>query len=79
MLHRKHRHHVDEFVKRIAERHGVNVYRYANVGNHLHLLVKTPTRAAFRRFLRDLAGTVATIVTGAKKSNPVGRFWDGGS
>lgn len=77
MLHSKHRDHVDEFTYRIACRHGVKIYRYANVGNHLHLLVKTPTRRAFQRFLRDLAGTVAALVTGAKKSSPLrGRFWD---
>ena len=78
MLHPRVRSHVDRAVGKIAERHGTRVYRYANVGNHLHLLVRTRTRRAFQRFLRDLSGSVAMIVTGARKSNPLaqGRFWD---
>ena len=55
----------------------MRIYRYANVGNHLHLLVRSRTRIAFKRFLKDLSGTIALIVTGAKKSQPLqGRFWD---
>jgi REP element-mobilizing transposase RayT len=82
MLHRRDRQHVDQAVTRIAKRHGVRVYRYANVGNHAHLLVKTPSRRAFQRFLKELAGTIALLVTGAKKGaalpkNETSRgFWD---
>ena len=77
MLNPKHQRNVDRFARTIAERHGIRVYRYANVGNHLHLLVKTPTRRAFQCYLRDLAGTITAVVTGAKKTNPLeGRFWD---
>jgi hypothetical protein len=32
MLHRRNRMHVDQAVQRIAGRHGIRVYRYANVG-----------------------------------------------
>jgi REP element-mobilizing transposase RayT len=77
MLHPRVQSHVDEAAQRIAERHGVRIYRYANVGNHLHLLVRSRTRTAFKSFLRDLSGTIALIVTGAKKTSPLeGRFWD---
>ncbi len=76
MLHPKNRDHVDRRTRQIAARHGVNIYRYSNVGNHLHLLVKTPTRTAFQRFLRELAGVIATLVTGAIKGSPK-KFWDG--
>jgi REP element-mobilizing transposase RayT len=82
MLHRRHRLHVDEAVTRIAKRYGVRVYRYANVGNHAHLLVKTPSRKAFQRFLKELTGTIALIVTGAKKGAALSKnenqrgFWD---
>jgi REP element-mobilizing transposase RayT len=78
MLHPKLQPHVDAAARTIATRHGVRLYRYANVGNHLHLLVRARTRVAIQRFLRDLAGTIAIIMTGAKKSNPLAsRFWDG--
>lgn len=77
MLSARNRDRVDTLVRRIAARHGQRLYRYANVGNHLHLLVKTPTRRVFQRFLKDLTGSIACLVTGAKNSNPIqGRFWD---
>ena len=71
MLHRRNRTRVDDRVREIARRHGIRLYRYANVGNHLHLLVKTPTRTAFQRFLKDLGGTIAVLVTGAKNGQPL--------
>jgi hypothetical protein len=43
------------------------------VGNHLHLLVRTPTRTAFKAFLRELAGAIPMIVTGAKKGRALPR------
>jgi REP element-mobilizing transposase RayT len=82
MLHPKHCDHIHDLTQRLAKRWGVRLYRYANVGNHLHLLVKVPSRAIWQRFLKQLAGGIAIIVTGAKKGaalsrNPSGRgFWD---
>jgi REP element-mobilizing transposase RayT len=82
LLHRRNRMHVDQAVQRIARRYDIRVYRYANVGNHAHLLVKTPSRKAFQRFLKELAGTIALIVTGAKKGAALAKnasdrgFWD---
>jgi REP element-mobilizing transposase RayT len=70
-------------VEKLSKRWGVRVYRYANVGNHIHLLIKVPSRTVWQRFLRELAGGIAIIVTGAKKGaalarNNTGRgFWDG--
>jgi hypothetical protein len=61
---------------RLAARFHVRVYRLANSGNHLHLLVKAPTREASQNYLRALAGMLARAVTGARKGRPVGKFWD---
>ena len=44
---------------------------FVNVGNHLHVLIKTPTRLAFQNFLRQAAGQVAQAVTGAVKGRAV--------
>jgi REP element-mobilizing transposase RayT len=84
MLHPKNSRAIHDFSHRLAERWGVRVYRYANVGNHLHFLVKAPSRAVWRRrFIRELAGGIPVLVTGAKKGlalsrNKSGRgFWDG--
>jgi len=67
MLTPRNRKRIEDFAYKAAKKHGVRLYRFANVGNHLHLLVKTRTRTAFQRFLKDVAGTVAILVTGAKK------------
>ena len=73
---------IHDFTHALADRWGVRIFRYANVGNHIHLLIKVPSRAVFQRFLRELAGTVSIIVTGAKKGVALSKndqrrgFWD---
>src|SRR5471030_3175860 len=82
MLHPKHCEHIHRLTERLTQRWGVRLYRYANVGNHIHLLLKVPSRAVWQRFSRELAGRIAMIVTGARKGtaltwNETGRgFWD---
>ncbi|MGK5084420.1 transposase [Bdellovibrionota bacterium FG-1] len=82
MLHPRHCDPIQHFTQKLARRWGVRLYRYANVGNHIHLLIQVPSRAVWKRFLRELAGGIAIIVTGAKKGaalrpNETGRgFWD---
>jgi REP element-mobilizing transposase RayT len=82
MLHPKHCDHIHAETERLANRLGVRLYRYANVGNHIHLLIKVSSRAVWQRFLRELTGAIAIIVTAAKKGqalkqNESGRgFWD---
>jgi REP element-mobilizing transposase RayT len=61
----------------MARRFDVRVYDFANVGTHLHLLVRTRRRDAFRAFLRSFAGIVARRVTGARRGRPSGRFFSG--
>lgn len=68
---------VHDFTHRLADRWGVRVYRYANVGNHLHLLIKARSRAVFQRFLRELSGGIAMRVTGARKGAALSRDGDG--
>jgi REP element-mobilizing transposase RayT len=60
----------------LAQRYGVRLYRYANAGNHLHMLVRAACKMAFQAFLGAFAGMTARLVTGAGKGNPVGKFWD---
>ena len=67
LLHPNNCDHVHGFTYRIARRLGVRIYRYANVGNHIHLLVRVSSRIMWKRFIRELAGGIAIIVTGAKK------------
>ena len=77
MLHRKNKARVTAMIYVYAERFKVKVYRAANVGNELHLLVKAKERKHLADFLRVLAGRIAVSVTGAQKLvKQVGKFWD---
>ena len=71
-------------------RHGVKIYARANAGNHLHLVLKAPSRRTLRRFLKAITGLIARKVTGrergearsktlpnkASQKRIVGSFWD---
>src|SRR5690606_1064530 len=76
LLNPRHRYCIEDRLHATARKHKLKIYRFQNVGNHLHLLVKAPTRAAFQAFLREFAGRIAMLVTRARKGHPVGRFWD---
>jgi REP element-mobilizing transposase RayT len=90
MLHPKHCNPIETFVRKTAEKWGVRIYRYANVGNHLHLLIKTRSHLAWKRFAKEVSGGIAQIVTRAQKGAALPRtqdasisesakrgFWDG--
>ena len=49
----------------------------ANVGNHLHLLVQAPDRAAFAKFLRKLSALIACGIFGGRRGQPKEKFWTG--
>jgi hypothetical protein len=72
---RKHERSVQHALRISARRSGIRVYEFANVGSHLHLLVRTRHRHEFQAFLRSFAGMVAQAVTGARNGSPSGRFW----
>ena len=68
---------VERVLKVCVKRHGVTVMRHANVGNHLHLLLRFEERKGIQAFLRAFTGWLAREVTGARKGRPIGgRFWD---
>jgi REP element-mobilizing transposase RayT len=73
----RHRREVQEALRTCVRRTGVRVYDFANVGSHLHLLVRARRRDAFQAFLRSFAGIVARVVTGARRGRPLrdGPFW----
>jgi REP element-mobilizing transposase RayT len=74
---RRHERGVLQALRACARRSGVRVYDFANVGSHLHLLVRARNRDTFQAFLRSFAGIVARVVTGARRGRPApgGRFW----
>ena len=68
---------VEDTLKKLARQNGIKIYRFINVGNHLHILIQAQRRENFQRFLRLFTGRVAMMITGAKKGNKQGKFWDG--
>jgi REP element-mobilizing transposase RayT len=74
---RRHDRAVRDVLRDMAHRFGVRVYDFANVGSHLHLLLRARRREAFQGFLRSFAGIVARRVTGARRGRPAGRFFVG--
>jgi REP element-mobilizing transposase RayT len=64
---------VDNQVEKTCKKHGVTIYRYANVGNHLHMVVKIPQRRRWNAFIRELSGRIAQLVR--EKLNLKGEFW----
>ena len=73
---RRHAPAVRKALRDMAHRFGIRVYDFANVGSHLHLLVRTRRRDEFSGFLRSFAGIVARRVTGARRGRPSGRFFE---
>src|SRR4051794_22703013 len=67
LLHRRNKIRVQDLLEKLARRNGVKVYRFVNVGNHLHLLIQVRDRVGFQKFLRVFAGQTAMIITGARK------------
>jgi len=73
---------ITKILETCSKHYGIRVYRFVNVGNHLHLLIKTEAhqrlqaRENLAAFLRRFAGEVAFQITGAKKGSAKGGFWD---
>lgn len=62
--------------RRLAWRYGLTLYRYANVGNHIHMLTRARSHPGLQCFLRVFAGVTAKRVTGARRGRAAGKFWD---
>src|SRR3954464_5740748 len=49
---------IQQHIETTAKRFGVKIGDYANVGNHLHLKIKSSNRILFKRFLRTITGRI---------------------
>lgn len=79
---------VNGLVGEISKRFGLKIQRYANVGNHLHLVVQLPgsamtARRQYIKWIRLLTSRLAFEVGGSKKGQPFtdergekAKFWD---
>lgn len=68
---------VEKTIRSQAAKYGIKIYEFANVGNHLHLLIKLGNRFAFAPFIRAISGIIALKVAGACKTKELKqKFWD---
>lgn len=68
---------VESTIRRNAKDSGVKIAELVNVGNHLHLKIRITSRRSFQHFLRVVTALIAKKLTGAKRGQPFGRFWQG--
>lgn len=58
---------IENILNRQSELHGIRIYARANAGNHLHLILKAPTRRSLKGFLRAITGLITRKVTGLER------------
>jgi REP element-mobilizing transposase RayT len=75
MLLPRHKHLIQTELNRLSKRYRIKVYNFVNVGNHLHLLVKSETKQNLQKFLRVFTGQIAQTILQAKKGRAKGKFW----
>lgn len=66
---------INQLVEQIAKKYGVRIYEFANVGNHLHLLVKIPRVHLWAGFIRELTGRISQIAQGLTGREKGTAFW----
>lgn len=75
LLTQKNRKHIEILLNRVKKKWNIQIYHFANVGNHIHLLIRAKTRRDWQNFIRELTGAIAVIVTNARKGLAC-KFWD---
>jgi hypothetical protein len=68
---------IRDIVDKQGKRLGVKVYRFANGGNHLHMVILPISRRAFNSFIRAVTGLIARLVLGAERGKAKNlQFWE---
>jgi REP element-mobilizing transposase RayT len=82
LLTAKNRKLIERLLYRYASLYRIKIYRFQNVGNHLHVLAQTQqknytlARKDLNAFLRRFSGEAAMAIAHGKKGAAFGRFWD---
>lgn len=73
----KHKKLVKSLLDEKSKKFFVQIKGFVNMGNHLHIKAKFKDRERFQQFLKSYTALLARKITGAKKGQPFGKFWDG--
>jgi REP element-mobilizing transposase RayT len=66
---------VSDILRRACKRHGVTMYSQANVGNHIHMVIKLRNRRSWSGFIRELTGEVARLMRSLGVTHKGEKFW----
>ncbi|MGE0528007.1 MAG: transposase [Bdellovibrionales bacterium] len=66
---------VSGIIMSTAHKYGVRIYEQANVGNHIHLLVRLGKVRLWAAFIRELTGKIAQAVMAVGVMSQGERFW----
>lgn len=55
---------VNKILVQTIKKHGVTLYDYSNVGNHLHILLKVSHVRRWPAFIRELTGRISQEMQG---------------
>lgn len=79
-LHKNNKEKLAQFIKNFSRQKGVEILSVANVGNHLHLHIRIPSRILYKQWVRGLTSGIAMMIAGLeglKKLSTQGKkFWD---
>ena len=73
----KHKRLVTKLLNEKKKKFFIEILDWVNMGNHLHLKVRFKDRTRFAQFLKSFTALLARQITGAKRGNKFGKFWDG--
>ncbi len=71
---------IQYILKKISKKWGVEILNCANVGNHLHLMIKLKNRFTYEKFICGVTGAISLHLTKWNKNKgprrPEDKFWD---
>lgn len=66
---------VNAQVYKTAKKYGIKIYEFANVGNHLHLLIRLPHVYRWAPFIRELSGQISAGMQDLKGPTKGEKYW----
>jgi REP element-mobilizing transposase RayT len=66
---------VNRIATAVARKYHVKLYEYANVGNHIHAVIKIPRGQTWAGFIRELTGRIALYMKRKGRAIKGQKFW----
>ncbi|MBL7688423.1 MAG: transposase [Bdellovibrionaceae bacterium] len=63
-------------IAKLAQKHGVRIYRIVNAGNHLHITLKLSKQFLWKGFISGITGGIARAVGFKRVPNSKVGFWN---